>query len=98
MPDYIENIKQITNPLAEKYGLKRMFLFGSRARGDATTESDYDFYMEKGKLRTLVEYFSLINELESALGCHVDLVSKDIRDHDFLNTIESEGILLYESF
>ena len=38
-----EELKEIIRPVAEKYDIIRISLFGSRACGDSTSESDYDF-------------------------------------------------------
>lgn len=39
----LEEIKQKSIPIAKKYGIKNLFLFGSYARGEANEESDLDF-------------------------------------------------------
>lgn len=38
----IEEIKNIVEPIARKYGVARIYLFGSFARGDVTENSDVD--------------------------------------------------------
>ena len=45
-----ERISRIVTPIAEKYGVNRVSLFGSRATGSATDGSDYDFLISKGSL------------------------------------------------
>ena len=47
----IEELKKKIAPIAKQYGVKSVYLFGSMARGDATADSDYDFYINKGELR-----------------------------------------------
>ncbi len=44
----IEEIKQKSVPIAKKYGVKKFSLFGSYARGEATKNSDLDFFYEGG--------------------------------------------------
>ncbi|OON84778.1 hypothetical protein BXO88_15650 [Oribacterium sp. C9] len=92
----INEIKEKTVPIAREYGVKRMSLFGSYARGNANKESDVDIYIEKGKLKSLIRYYCFVSELEKALDCHVDVVTTGIEDKEFLDTIQSEGVLLYE--
>lgn len=92
----IEGIKEKAVPVAKAYGIKRMSLFGSYARGDATDNSDIDIYIDKGKLQSLIQYFAFIAELEKKLGCHVDVVTTGIEDKAFLSSIQSYGVLLYE--
>ncbi len=92
----IEEIKEKTVPLAKKYGILKMCLFGSYARGEATDSSDVDLYIEKGRLKNLIQYYEFINALEGRLGCHVDVVTTGIGDKQFLHRIYEEGVLLYE--
>ena len=92
----IDEIKDITTPVAKAYGIERMSLFGSYARGEAKDNSDVDLYIERGRLKSLLQYFAFINELESILNCHVDVVTTGIYDKQFLSAIMREGILLYE--
>ena len=73
-----------------------MSLFGLYARGEAKEGSDIDIYIDKGELRNLIQYFSFIDKLEKTLNCHVDVVTTGIQDKEFLRTIKSEGVLLYE--
>ena len=46
----IEKIKNIVCPLAKKYEVDRVYLFGSYARGEATEKSDVDLCIDPGKL------------------------------------------------
>ncbi|MBR1657707.1 MAG: nucleotidyltransferase domain-containing protein [Synergistaceae bacterium] len=93
----VDEIRRTVIPKAEKYGIDRVSLFGSYARGNADAFSDVDILIDTGKLRGLLEYFSFVNELEDAFGCHVDVVTDGIDDKDFLEKIKSEGVLLYVS-
>ncbi|MGN0426314.1 MAG: nucleotidyltransferase family protein [Agathobacter sp.] len=68
----------------------------SRAACRTTENSDVDIYIEKGRMRSLIQYFSFINELERQLDCHVDVVTTGIQDKEFLKGIMEEGVLLYE--
>jgi len=93
----IDEIKQIANPIAKKYGVKKLALFGSYARGEQKSNSDVDFIIEKGKIQGL-EFFGFINTLEDALGIHVDVLTyQSLDDDDFIkkNVIGKE-IVIYE--
>lgn len=92
----INEIRDRTTPIAKAYGIGRMSLFGSYARGEAKEDSDVDLYIERGKLKSLLKYFDFIYELENALDCHVDVVTTGIEDKQFLSAIMQEGVLLYE--
>lgn len=91
----LNEIKKKTIPIAEAYGIQSLGIFGSYARNEATDESDIDICVEKGSLRSLLQYFAFVDELEEVLGCHVDVVTTEIEDKKFLNQILKERILLY---
>ena len=92
----IEEIKNRIKPIAKTYGIDKISLFGSYAKGEANEESDVDFYIDKGKLRSLIQYYSFVNELEKTFVCHVDVVTTGIQDKVFLSKIMEDGILIYE--
>ena len=46
----IEELKAIIIPIAKKYGIQKVYLFGSIARGDGDENSDIDLRIEKGTL------------------------------------------------
>ena len=96
MPYTIDEIRQKTAPLAKQYGISKMSLFGSYARGEANDKSDVDLVIDRGRLIGLIQYFSFVHDLEENLNCHVDVVTTEIQDRDFLAHITGEGVLLYE--
>ena len=55
------------------YGVRRIGLFGSGARGETTATSDLDFVVELEK-NSFDAYMDLKEFLESLFGCRVDLV------------------------
>ena len=93
----IEEIKAKAIPIAKKYGVKRLSLFGSYARGEADAQSDLDFIYDKGngKVQTTLDYIGFVFDLEDEFGCHVDLISSGISDKNFLSAIQKEEVLLY---
>ena len=93
----IDEIRERTIPVARKYGVGSMSLFGSYARGSANDESDVDLYIDKGQIKGLISYFLFVEELEKVLQCHVDVVTTGIEDKEFLARIQKEGVLLYEA-
>ena len=92
----IREIQEIAVPIAKKHGVSSLSLFGSYARNTANEHSDVDFCIEKGRIKGLFQYFAFVNELEEALGCHVDVVTTGIEDKDFLKRIQRDRIVLYE--
>ncbi len=92
----IDEIKVKVYPIAKNYGIRRVSLFGSYARGTANDNSDIDICIDKGRMRSLIQYFAFINDLEKSLQCHVDVVTSGIQDEEFLNNILRDEVLLYE--
>ena len=93
----IEEIKTIVAPIAKVYGVHRIFLFGSYARGEATPSSDLDFRVDKGSLRGLFALGGLYSDLEDGFGKELDLLTTGSLEPQFLNQIMGEEILIYES-
>ena len=91
-----ERISRIVTPIAEKYGVSRVSMFGSRARGEERADSDYDFLISKGSLNSLLYYVAFINELEEVFGTHVDVVTDTSSDQNFISDISKDMVLLYE--
>lgn len=54
MPD-IKEIQKAVVPIASSYGVKRLYLFGSYAKGTANEKSDIDLLVEKGKPMSLLK-------------------------------------------
>ena len=94
----IEEIRQKATPIAKKYGVKKLSLFGSYARGDADEESDVDFIFadSDGKIKSYFNYLDFVFDLEDEFKCKIDLVSEGISDKNFLNEIKNDEVILYE--
>ena len=89
-------IRDVVSRLAAQYGAKRVYLFGSYARGDMTSGSDIDLRIDKGTIRGL-EMAGLLVDLEDALGVPVDLIPTGSLDDSFLAAIRDDEVLLYEA-
>jgi len=73
----IDELKQIVAPIAEKYQLPAVYLFGSYARGEATAESDVDvlFNGQGSKIRGFL-VGALYDDLQTSLGKPIDLIDE----------------------
>lgn len=69
----IKDIEEIIKPIALKYHVENIYLFGSYARGEATTESDLDFLVYGGENFKLTMIFALGEELRQAFQKEVDV-------------------------
>lgn len=63
--------------LAHRYGLRRVRVFGSTARGDVHPGSDIDLLVEPGPGVSIIDLGGFQSELQDLLGCHVDVVTEN---------------------
>lgn len=92
----IEEIKNTAIPIVEECGVVRLSIFGSYSRNEANDNGDLDLLIDKGDLRGLIQYFSLVQKLEDAFNCHIDLITMGVSDRDFLKRIQKEELVIYE--
>jgi len=73
----VDELKKIVAPIAEKYQLPAVYLFGSYARGDATDKSDVDvlFNGHGSKVRGFL-LGALYDDLQTSLGKPIDLLDE----------------------
>lgn len=71
----IESHKLELQALAQKYGLGKLFVFGSMARGDADEHSDVDLLIEKAPQLTGFELGALQMDAQDLLGRKVDVLT-----------------------
>lgn len=92
----IEEIKAVVEPIARKYGVERVYLFGSYARGEVCENSDIDLRVDKGSLKGMFALCGLYTELEDALQTRVDVLTTGSLEENFLRKIKQEEVLLYD--
>ena len=78
------------------FGVKRLGLFGSVARGEATEGSDLDFLVEL-EIKSFDAYMDLKDFLEEMFDCKVDLVMKEalkprLREPILKETVYAQGL------
>ena len=77
---------------ADKYGITKLGLFGSVARGEQDEDSDVDIYLES-EPHSLFTMSHIKEELQELLGCRVDIVRLREQMNLLLRKrIEKEGI------
>lgn len=82
----------------ESKPVRKVFLFGSYARGEANENSDLDLVVEldQSGISTGMEFFILWDEIEKLTGKKVDLVSRKGLAKKAVPNFEKEKILIYE--
>ena len=94
----IDEIKRAVAPICERYGVERLSLFGSYARGEADDKSDVDLIVDKYDSKKLrgFEWGGLYADMEEALGVEIDLLSRRSTRQKFLDKIAKDEVLIYE--
>lgn len=80
--------------LAERRGASHVRVFGSVARGEATTESDVDFLVTFARSYRLLDQVGLKVDLERLLECPVDVANEATLRDEYRDLILAEAIPL----
>ena len=73
----LDEIRKIITPIAVRYKLKAVYVFGSYARGEATETSDIDLLIDTTgtAVKSLLRLAEVYCALETALGKPVDVIT-----------------------
>ena len=74
MNNALNSIAEQARPIFQKYGFRKVGLFGSRARGDYRNDSDVDFLVAFDIPQSFFHQEAARQELEAIFGVSVDLV------------------------
>ena len=96
----IEQNRKAIGLLCRKYGVTRLEIFGSAARGDFEPgRSDLDFLVEFGPespADPFHRYFGLQGDLEILLDCGIDLVMLSaLKNPYFVRSVNESRAVLY---
>jgi uncharacterized protein len=80
----------------KNYPILKAYLFGSKARGEATKQSDIDLLVKLDEGVSLFDFIRIKNDLEDLLKKTVDLVSEEGLSPYILPDINNDKILIYE--
>ena len=102
----IEEIAARVAPIAEAYGLRSIYVFGSYARNEATEHSDIDLLIDTTgtNLRSLLSLGQLYCDLEAALHKKIDLITLSSLEQSpalssetlFRENVTKEKVKLYD--
>lgn len=73
----IEKLKDLQDELHHKFGVSKIGVFGSYARGENEKDSDIDILVEFDRSVNLFEFARLKMFLSEQMGLKVDLVTPD---------------------
>ena len=100
----VEQITDIVTPIAKRYDVSKLYLFGSYARGEADEKSDIDLRVDGGRLGNLFALGGFYADLEKALNKSLDLVTTetlrqnkgDIMTRNLIRNMRKDEKLIYE--
>lgn len=79
---------------AKENGIARLWLFGSRARGDSGPDSDADLLYEAMPGKSLWDICPFIEDAKEILGVSVDFVDRAALKGDFRDRVAKEAVPL----
>lgn len=90
----IADIKRIVKPLADKYHISEVYIFGSYARNESTLNSDIDFLVFGGQDFKLTSIFAFAEELRMLFKKEIDVfeINEVNKDSSFYETIMKERV------
>jgi len=89
----IKQIKDAIIPVLNSFGITEIYLFGSYARGEATSKSDVDIYCDKGNTKSLLDDVQITEKLKAALKKDVDLVFIGSSMHEYFRKEMSKDLI-----
>ncbi len=92
-PSILEK-RELIKRIAAEHGASNVRVFGSRARGDATPDSDVDLLVEPGPAISSWFPAGLVLDLEELLGCPVDVVTDRGLRPELRATVLGEAVQL----
>jgi predicted nucleotidyltransferase len=100
----LEDLQSKIRPIAEKYDIPAVYLFGSYARGEATEKSDIDILIQrKSSAVHGLLMGALYNDLNESFEKEVDLVTVETLEQEstkkripwFVENLQKERLLIY---
>ena len=102
----LDELKTKISPIAEKYGLKAVYLFGSYARNEVADDSDIDIPIDRtdSKIRSIFDMGGLYSDLQESIGKEIDLITSQTLEQAstrkrmplFIENLYSERVKIYE--
>ena len=92
-----EHIKQVVSGFFAQKPVKKVWLFGSYARGEADENSDIDILVDLDHANPIgLDYYSWFDELAQKLNKKVDIVSAGWENKHIKPFIDKDKRIIYE--
>jgi predicted nucleotidyltransferase len=88
----LELLTEQFTEIRDRFGVRRLALFGSTARDEAQLGSDVDVLVEFEGKSDSSRYFGLLFYLEDQLGCPLDLVTDKALRPELRPFVEKDAI------
>lgn len=95
MPLHLDQLQPIIRELLsdlEQLGVAGLYVFGSTARGEPSPASEVDMLVDFSGPACFNSYMDLLELLERALGCRVDLVTRKALRPELKDRINQEAV------
>jgi len=90
----LEMIRDRAEPIAKKYNIESLELFGSYADGTANDSSDADFLARfASPIPSIFKIMGFRDELSHSLGLPVDIITQPLVDPNKLRVTRTEKIV-----
>jgi len=90
-----ERFKKVVSTL-ERYGAKKIAIFGTYARDEAKPESDIDILVDFSEIKSLLDLVGIEQELSDVLGVKADLLTEKSISPYLIDRIKGEMKVIYE--
>jgi predicted nucleotidyltransferase len=91
-----EEIETALVSILSKYGVRKIGLFGSYARGEERTDSDLDVLVEFEKRKSLLTLVRIERELSEHIGVKVDLLTEQAISPYLVERIKADLKVIYQ--
>lgn len=92
--EHLRELREQILEIAVRNHASDVRIFGSVARGNATSKSDIDFLVRFDEGATIYDMAGLKDDLTQLLGIDVDVADDQTKDNQFLKHIEKDLIAL----
>lgn len=93
LDDILSALEAQIPTLATKYGVQQLWVFGSYARGEQTSQSDLDLLVDLGDAPlSFLDFLALEHELEDLLKLEVDLAEASSFSEEVLRHVLTERV------
>ena len=94
----LRKVREQLHRIAARYGIRKVYVFGSTVRGESTEISDVDFLLELDEDASALGIGAFQYETQQLLGIAVDVIPTFalpyVEDRTFIQSVQSETVTL----